>query len=47
MVVEDMVVKWLVIDTLCEFKNTTIEQVVEDVYNLTSAESVLQSQTRD
>merc|ERR1712028_142353 len=41
MVVEDMTVKWLVIDTLCEFKNTTVQQVIEDVFNLTAVEQVL------
>ena len=45
MVVNDSIVEWLVIDTLCEFQNTKVEKVVEDVFNMTSAESILTSHT--
>eukprot|EP00658_Telonema_sp_P-2_P046984 TRINITY_DN35409_c0_g1_i2.p2 TRINITY_DN35409_c0_g1~~TRINITY_DN35409_c0_g1_i2.p2 ORF type:complete len:178 (-),score=50.08 TRINITY_DN35409_c0_g1_i2:56-589(-) len=32
MIVDDLVVTWLVIDTLCEFRSTRVESVLEDLY---------------
>lgn len=46
MVVNNSIVEWLVIDTLCEFQNTKVEKVVEDIFNMTSVESVLNSQSK-